>query len=182
VRRFDRIEEGRRRGYASLRTLMGPRELGGLRDYSDLGIGGRLRRQPIRAQEDLQRLWRQAALNLLINNTDNHLGNHGLLRGVQGWTLAPVFDLDPNPGTCTDFATHYNGAANRSTGLRGLLSMAPGLGIGDDRARGILDEVHQAVAEWDTLAHEHGATNDEVSLFADAFTGLGTGCPVTRQG
>jgi serine/threonine-protein kinase HipA len=172
VRRFDRTEEGRRRGYASLRTLMGPRELGGLRDYSDRGIGGRLRRQSIRAQEDLQRLWRQAALNLLINNTDNHLGNHGLLREAQGWTLAPVFDLDPNPDTRTDFATHYNGAANRSTGLRGLLSMATGLGIDDDRARGILDEVHQAVAEWDTLAHEQGATNDEVSLFADTFTGL----------
>lgn len=172
VRRFDRTEGGRRRGYASLRTLMGRRELGGLRDYSNRGIGGRLRQQSIRAQEDLQRLWRQAALNLLINNTDNHLRNHGLLREAEGWTLAPVFDLDPDPDTRSEFMTHYNGATNRSTGLRGLLSMAPGLGIEDDTARCILDEVYQAVAEWDTLAHQHGARNDEVSLFADTFTGL----------
>jgi serine/threonine-protein kinase HipA len=172
VRRFDRLEGGRRRGYASLRTLMGRRELGGLRDYGDRGIGGRLRRQSFRPQEDLQRLWRQAALNLLINNTDNHSRNHGLLREAQGWTLAPVFDLEPNPETRTDFMIHYNGAANRSTGLHGLLSMAPGLGIDDDMARGILGEVHQAVAEWDTLAYEHGATKDEVSLFTDTFTGL----------
>lgn len=43
------------------------------------------------------RSWRTAGWRVRINNTDDHLRNHGLLRSDAGWTLSPAFDLDPNP-------------------------------------------------------------------------------------
>jgi serine/threonine-protein kinase HipA len=44
------------------------------------------------------------ALNVLISNVDDHLRNHGFLWvGSNGWTLSPVYDLNPTP---TDAGAH----------------------------------------------------------------------------
>ena len=172
VRRFDRTESGERVGYISTRTLMGARELGTVADYGARGLGGRLRRMSISPKRDVERLWVQAALNLLINNTDNHLRNHGLLRDGNAWSLSPVFDLDPNPDTGTQFATHFGGAGYRGTGLQGLMGTARELGLDAETCRLRLDQVHQAVGEWETLARGYGAKETELGLFAAAFTGL----------
>lgn len=172
VRRFDR-EDGRRRHYISTRTLLGARDLGTVADYGGRrGIAARLARESGAAKTDLRLLWKQAALNLLINNTDNHLRNHGLLRGDGGWRWAPVFDLDPNPDTGTQFNTLFGGAAYRATSLRGLLSIAQDCGLDADQARTVLGDVHEAVGGWDAAARGYGATAAEVGLLADAFTGL----------
>jgi serine/threonine-protein kinase HipA len=173
VRRFDREDDGTRRHYISTRTLLGARDLGRVADYGQRrGIAGRLARESSDPTTDLRLLWKQAALNLLINNTDNHLRNHGLLRGGGAWRLAPVFDLDPNPDTGTQFNTLFGGAAYRRTALRGLLSIARDCGLDDEQARTALAEVHEAVPGWDTDARGYGASESEVGLLADAFTGL----------
>lgn len=170
VRRFDRTPDGRRIPYISARTLLGTRDLGATGDYRS--IAQRLRRQSPDPKRDMELLWRQAALNLFVNNTDNHLRNLGFLRRGVGWELSPVFDLDPNPDTGTMFATHLGGAAQRTTGLRNLLPMAVEIGIAEQRARTMLDEMIQAVEGWDDDARRYGASDAEVRLFRDAFTGL----------
>lgn len=172
VRRFDRREDGSRVPYISARTLLNARDLGTTGDYGSRGIAGRLRRESPDPKADLEQIWRQAALNLLINNTDNHLRNHGFLRRGRGWTNAPVFDLDPNPDTGTVFSTYFGEAAYRTSGLRGLMSIAKDCSLTEERARQVLDEVHQAVEGWDGEALSQGASANEVALFDDAFTGL----------
>jgi len=172
VRRFDRRDDGSRVPYISARTLLDARDLGTAGDYGGRGIAGRLRRESPRANADLEQIWRQAALNLLINNTDNHLRNHGFLREGRGWTNAPVFDLDPNPDTGSYFATYFGGASYRLSGLRGLMEMAKDCYLSDEQARRVLDEVHQAVSGWDRDARDHGASEGEIELFHDAFTGV----------
>lgn len=173
VRRFDRDDDGTRRHYISTRTLMGARNLGTVGDYGGrFGIARRLARESVDAVVDLRLLWKQAALNLLINNTDNHLRNHGLLRSDNGWRLAPVFDLDPNPDTGTQFSNLFGDAAYRTTALAGLFRIAKDCGLDDRQARTALGEVHEAVAGWDTEARAYGASQVEVSLMSDAFVGL----------
>lgn len=173
VRRFDRDDDGTRRHYMSTRTLLGARDLGTVGDYGGrAGIARRLGNVSVSAKTDLRLLWKQAALNVLINNTDNHLRNHGLLRDDNGWRLAPVFDLDPNPDTGTEFNNHFGDAAYRSTALGGLLKIAPEFDLTDRQARDALAEVHDAVAGWDVEAREYGASDGEVSLMSAAFEGL----------
>ena len=173
VRRFDREDNDTRLHYISTRTLLGARDLGTTADYGGRrGIAARLARESGDPRTDLRLLWKQAALNLLINNTDNHLRNHGLLRADGGWRLAPVFDLDPNPDTGTQFNTHFGGAAYRASGLRGLLSIAPDCGLDSLQTRTALAEVYEALSGWEEDARRHGASPAEVDLFVDAFTGL----------
>lgn len=173
VRRFDRREDGSRIHYMSTRTLLGARELGTVADYGGRrGIASRLARESVDPKTDLRLLWKQAALNIVINNTDNHLRNHGLLRIGQGWRLAPVFDLDPNPDTGTQFNTLFGGAAYRGTGMEGLKLIAKDCGLDDAAARTALAEVREAVDGWDADARRYGASEAEVAMFAQTFVGL----------
>jgi serine/threonine-protein kinase HipA len=41
-------------------------------------------------------LFRRMLFNCFIHNTDDHLRNHGFLRGASGWHLSPAFDLVPD--------------------------------------------------------------------------------------
>jgi serine/threonine-protein kinase HipA len=50
------------------------------------------------AKTDAQALYRCVAFNVLISNVDDHLRNHGFLwLGKAGWSLSPVYDLNPVP-------------------------------------------------------------------------------------
>lgn len=173
VRRFDRADDGTRLHYISTRTLLRARDLGTFADYGGRrGIATRLARESVDPRSDLRLLWKQAALNVLINNTDNHLRNHGLLRGDNGWRLAPVFDLDPNPDTGTQFNTYFGDAAYRVSALHGLFKIAPDCDLDDRQARKALGEVHEAIDGWDAAARSYGAFDAEVGLLSGAFVGL----------
>ena len=50
------------------------------------------------AKSDAAALYRRMAFNVLISNVDDHLRNHGFLRLERsGWSLSPVYDLNPTP-------------------------------------------------------------------------------------
>ena len=46
---------------------------------------------------DLEELWHRAVFGAVIGNCDDHLRNHGFLRGGNGWMLSPAFDINPEP-------------------------------------------------------------------------------------
>ena len=46
---------------------------------------------------DLRELWSRIVFSELVQNTDDHLRNHGFLLTEKGWRLAPMFDVNPNP-------------------------------------------------------------------------------------
>ncbi len=65
-------------------------------DYVD--IADRLAEISARATDDAHQLFRRVAVSVGLNNTDDHLRNHGFLRvRGGGWTLSPAFDVNPNP-------------------------------------------------------------------------------------
>ncbi|MCA1788302.1 MAG: HipA domain-containing protein [Thioalkalivibrio sp.] len=56
--------------------------------------------------QDVQQLWRRVLFNLLINNVDDPLQNHGFLHVLRGlWRLAPAFDINPFPDKDRDSKT-----------------------------------------------------------------------------
>lgn len=119
VRRFDRTPMGRF-GYQSMRTAtrLGPDDAV---DYQMMAAtaGFHSGSAGVRGVVGL------AALNLAINNIDDHSRNAGLLQDGDGrWTLAPVFDVVPYPG---DGEGTPLAPGEDARSLEGLLDLAWGI-------------------------------------------------------
>lgn len=166
VRRFDR-HAGRRVGYVSAMTMLGARD-GEQGSY--LEIAQAIEEHSPRAAEDLRELWRRIVLTVLISNTDDHLRNHGFLRtSSAGWSLAPAFDLNPNPeGEIKQLETAID---ERSTlaSLDSALAVADLYGLSERDAREVLGEVLDATEPWREIATGSGLTSAEIERLAPAF-------------
>lgn len=164
VRRFDREADGSRVPYISARTLMGEREVGATGDYG--AIVRRLRRESADPDQDAERLWQQALVHLLVNNTDNHLRNQGFLRRGNGWAVAPIFDVEPTMDLGATFTgTHFGGAAQRSTGVRGLYGIRKDFGISEALAKETLEQLTAALTGWEADAERYGIGAREIDQF-----------------
>jgi serine/threonine-protein kinase HipA len=166
VARFDRAGAVRI-GYVSAMTML---EASDGDSASYLEIADVIRRDSPAAIADLRQLWRRVAFTILISNTDDHLRNHGFLRrNGAGWSLAPAFDLNPDPqpgpkllSTAIEFDDH---AASIET----LLGLAADFELDAVAASGILREVGAATQRWRTVAEEVGCKRDEIAQMASAF-------------
>jgi serine/threonine-protein kinase HipA len=95
MQRFDRdgpITDERRRHYLSASALLDvPYDSSG---GSYVELAQALRRLSFRAEQDLLQLYRRMVFNLVVDNSDDHVKNHGVLHHGDGkWCLAPAFDL-----------------------------------------------------------------------------------------
>ncbi len=169
--RFDRTDRGARIPYVSAMTLLTTRDGASDADYVDLAEA--LSEQgAITVKADLVELWRRVAFSVAIHNTDDHLRNHGFLRGTAGWTPSPMFDVNPNPDVATQRQTGIGTAHARDEELDGLMSSAATFGLPDHRARLLLHDVAAATSEWRQTATRNGIDEREQSLMTDAFDGL----------
>lgn len=152
VKRFDREGRGRRL-YASAMTLA-QRNDGEAASYLDIAQAIQDSGDPEALNHDLAELYRRAVFNVLIGNRDDHLRNHGFLRGPRGWRLAPAFDVNPNPDkdehtlALGESGGHPSVAALRAT--RELYRLT-----GSDAER-IEREVRDAFRDWATVAKACG--------------------------
>jgi len=166
VERFDRRGE-RRVGYVSALTMLERRdgETGSYLEIADV-----IQRHSPQAAADLSELWRRIAFSILISNFDDHLRNHGFLRtSSAGWSLAPAFDLNPDPrpgerrlSTAIDFN-------DTAADLELLLEVAPEFRLSPERAAEVLGEVAGATARWAQTATTCGLSKAELEQMAPAF-------------
>jgi len=163
LRRFDRDGANHRVGYLSATTLL-QRPDGQPGDYLEIAEA----LQPISEAplEDLAQLWRRALVSVMLHNTDDHLRNHGFLRGKSGWRLSPAFDLNPNPEVAASRATSINGAATAGDEWPALWEAREWFRLSAKAAREIADEVSAAFRSWRDIARTNGATDAELRLFA----------------
>lgn len=166
LKRFDRNSLGARIGYMSAMTLLESEE-GQARDYLD--IADSLSQISESASQDLRELWLRILFSFCINNTDDHLRNHGLLRSKQAWKLSPVFDINPNPDLNSQHATSINGETSSEQGLQALQESQEFFGISASDASDLKSTVKKAFSKWQTIARAHGATKEEMTLFAPLF-------------
>jgi serine/threonine-protein kinase HipA len=106
LERFDR-KGAERIGYISAMTLLGLQD-GDQADYADIIRG--IRNVSEQPKADLEELFRRIVFSVAVNNTDDHLRNHGFLHGKAGWHLSPIFDVNPNPEKNVARATSIFGA------------------------------------------------------------------------
>jgi serine/threonine-protein kinase HipA len=166
-RRFDRAE-ARRIPFLSGLSMMGLKD-GDHGSYPELVDA--LTRFGARAGHDAAELFRRMVLNILISNVDDHLRNHGFLGlGKAGWTLSPVYDLNPVPVDVRPRILTTNIDLDDATCDIGLaLSVAGYFGLTAKAAKAIISDVGRAVSTWRDVARANGARPSEIERMASAF-------------
>lgn len=167
LERFDR-QGAQRVPYISAMTLLGAQD-GDVHDYIE--IAEMLVDHAVTPKDDLRELWRRMAFSIAIHNTDDHLRNHGFLRAGAGWTLAPVFDVNPNPDPGTQRVTGIGGARARVDEVAALLRYADIFDVDAQQAQSALGEVASAIARWREVAARNGVIPTEMARFQAAFEG-----------
>ena len=167
LRRFDR-DGARRIPFLSAMSMLG---------YSDgdrgsyLEIAEALSEHGASTAKDLKDLWRRIVFNIMISNVDDHLRNHGFLyTGTDGWTLSPIYDLEPTPAHEKPRVLHTlidldNGEAS----LDLAYSVADEFGLGAREAEAVAGEVAAATKDWAKDAARLGAAKDEIETMSSAF-------------
>lgn len=162
VERFDRAE-GRRVPYLSARSLVGAR-VGARGDYLELAEKITTHGSDVTA--DLGELWSRIAFSVAVNNVDDHLRNHGFLRGDGGWTLSPIFDVNPDPRPAAERSTAIGGTTEPRASLDALFRLAPAFDLTVDEAHDRWRELVGVVANWRDCADERGIPESEQDAFA----------------
>ena len=124
-----------------------------------------------RASADAAELFRRMVLNILISNVDDHLRNHGFLwRDKAGWTLSPVYDLNPVPVDVRPrILTTIIDLDEATCDIDLALSVAGYFGLTAKKAKAIVSEVGQATSTWRGVARRNGAKPSEIDRMASAF-------------
>ncbi|WP_159619110.1 type II toxin-antitoxin system HipA family toxin [Ruania rhizosphaerae] len=164
--RFDRTPT-HRIGYISALTLSGQDDTSDAPALSYAELAWIHRSAAADHDRDSRELYRRAALNVMLNNIDDHLRNHGYLRDESGWRLSPVFDINPWPHAQTAMPISPEHSGSTRT-LTDLIESSAQFGITADDGRAIIRDVHEAVRTWPAVAtdlHLH----DEIELMGRAF-------------
>ena len=162
-RRFDRTYAGRRIHFASAMTLLGLNDGDnattghGYIDIVDFIISG-----CTDVDANLRELFRRVAFNICVGNSDDHFRNHGFLLTAKGWTLSPAYDMNP---TLNDYQSLLINNKTNTADLSILLDSCDEYMLTHEVAKGIIDEVLEAVKGWRTLANRLGIAKREMNLF-----------------
>ncbi len=164
--RFDRAGE-QRIGYVSAMTML---EASDGEQGSYLDVADASERHSPNATADLRQMWRRIAFAILISNTDDHLRNLGFLRtSTAGWSLAPAFDLNPDPSPGPKHLStsiDYDSSAAR---IELLMGVAEYFRLGPEEARTTLAEVVESTTRWRSVAEETGLDQAAVEQMETAF-------------
>lgn len=163
--RFDRNGTNRV-PYLSARSLVGARD-GTNADY--LEIAEAITDHGSAVAADLIELWRRIAFSVAINNTDDHLRNHGFLRSDGGWTLSPLFDVNPDRAHDAPRQTALGGATRALDTHVALIETASHFGLDSSAAERLWNRTLDAISVWRDVAEGYGIADAEIDTFEPAL-------------
>jgi len=167
IKRFDRKEEYRV-PFLSAMSMLGAKDN---EQHSYLEIAYALAQHGASPEKDMHELWRRIVFSIMIANTDDHLRNHGFIYERQrGWRLSPAYDMNPTPveirprvlTTAIDFD-------NTEADIEIAKSVAKDFRLSKEQAGTIIQEVSQAVQNWQKIALDYGLSKQECNRMASAF-------------
>lgn len=124
---------------------------------SYVALARELRRWSVAPAADLAELFRRMVFNLLIDNTDDHLKNHGVLYAGNGrYRLSPAFDVVPQLTNLGYQMLSIDGSSQQSS-LELAIHAAPHFDLSVDQARAITRELAEIVHKgWRVHAEASG--------------------------
>ena len=170
IERFDRSDKTLQIPFISSLTLIGAHESESAQ-HSYRAIAEQLRRFGSRPSEDAKELWQRMLFNILCNNTDDHLRNHGFLWDGEGWRLSPAYDIVPMPQVATerDLALGVGQQGRRAT-LNNALSEAALFGLAPNEAMATAISMRDQVkAEWESTFRNSGLISSDIERLRSCF-------------
>ncbi len=166
-KRFDRTARGGRRYFVSAMTLLERRDGDG---GSYLELAEFIERHGAQGAiaADLEQMFRRVLFNVLVGNTDDHLRNHGFIRELSGWRLAPAYDLNPNSARRVH-ALRLD-ETSEAPDIDAVLRTAEFYRLKSGTARGILEELRTVTHEWKKRARALRLPAAEIAAVEEAFT------------
>jgi len=167
INRFDRLGETRIPFLSSMNML----DARDNEQHSYVEMTYALAQHGASPTEDMIELWRRIVFTVMISNTDDHLRNHGFLyERYKGWRLSPAYDLNPTPihikprilSTAIDL---YDTTAS----IKNALSVTKDFRVSATQAKNIIQEVQEAVSEWQSVAKNLGISKTECHYMESAF-------------
>lgn len=163
LRRFDRpgtAKDGRRIHYLSAAAFTdSPYESG---QGSYVGLANQLRVHGAAVSRDLPELFRRLVFNVLIDNSDDHVKNHGVLHsGRNLYELSPAFDMVPQL-TNLGYMGMAIGDGSATPHLDAVLKAASHFGLSTAAATLSIERIRNVVADWKPVFLAQGA--DDVLL------------------
>lgn len=167
--RFDREGDGRRLPYISFRTMMNNPDDGSTARPEYNHIARILRAH---TDTDLTAFFRRTTFGVLINNTDDHLRNMGLLRRHGEWHVAPMFDVNPEPIAGEPRHTSLSGT-HTHVGIRAaLIEFGRHCGLTPAAVRSHMDELGAIIETMPDIATAHGLGEQDIVRQADALASI----------
>lgn len=168
TKRFDRDGKSRVH-YASSMTLLGKSDGASAQDgTSYLDIAGFIRAYGANPKNDLEELWRRIVFSMAVTNTDDHLRNHAFILSKKGWTLSPMFDVNPVPYG-NELALNVDEQDNRIS-IELALRTAGKYGIDERKAEKLAKEINGVVsADWESLAKTFDMSHSQIENMRPAF-------------
>ncbi|WP_257786659.1 type II toxin-antitoxin system HipA family toxin [Pandoraea thiooxydans] len=161
VKRFDR-ENGARLHFASARTMLIAE---GIKDgemgYGDIAdVARRLSSDPV---QDCHEIFRRMALNVCLENTDDHERNHAFLFTQGAWALAPAYDIQPQM-LGIGYQQLRVGAEGYAPTLSNVLSESRRFLLKESEAKKMLDAVVKQAREWKSCFVAAGVSVRDVEV------------------
>ncbi len=157
-KRFDRTNQDKRIHYCSAMTLTGHQDGD---DASFLDIALAIEANSINAKEDLKEFYRRIVFSALINNTDNHLRNHGFLLMEKGWRLSPAFDMNISLDN-TFSALSFDGNEHDFRNIDAIKESAEYYRVTNSEYEKILSSCSNAVSKIPLFAKAAGIAENEI--------------------
>lgn len=162
ARRFDRTEAGRLHAHTLAGLVHADFRAPSL-DYGDLL---KVTRILTGDQSQVEEAFRRMAFNVIAGNRDDHAKNHAFLMGRDGrWRLSPAYDVTPSDGPGGEHNMTVAGEG-RAPGPGHIAKVAMDAGISDKTARGIVDQVVEAISSWPSQADGIGIGAAESAAIA----------------
>lgn len=172
TKRFDRIYQNgktKRVHCASALTMLGKVDGADNKDGSSyLELVDFIKDNSIQPNKDLEELWNRIVFSILVSNTDDHLRNHNFILSEQGWKLAPLFDVNPNP-----FGKELSLNITENNNLKRLslaMDTAKYYNLSFEKAKNNAIHIATIVKDnWRKLAKVNGCSNAEIERMKSAF-------------
>lgn len=170
VKRFDRHLDGQSESvshhFISAKALLMEDHVSesALRTWYSYGALAELLRKHSASADDAPELFKRMVFNVLIGNTDDHARNHAMLWQLKDrhWRLAPAYDVLP----ISNSNEHGLGIGDdgRLGSMENLVSQSRRFGIQPYKAKAIIKEVQELVAEWPIYFRHHGVGDGDIEI------------------
>jgi serine/threonine-protein kinase HipA len=162
VKRFDRNGKQRFHMHTACGLLHSDFRVPSL-DYEDLIA---LTSALTKDAREIEKLYQLAVFNVLAHNRDDHSKNFSFLMDAKGeWKLSPAYDLTFSSGPRGEQSTMVIGEGKNPT-INHLIKLGNEAKLSKNRIAEIIDQTQAALANWKTLAKEHGVSAANIGLIA----------------